>query len=296
MYMVLSIVTAWIVFLQIPAWGLQYGTGSSVLILAAAMFAPALSNILTRLITKEGFQNLYLKPHLKRNWKYYLLLYVGPTMLLLASGVFYFLIFPQEFDKSLSVLHQTAAAGGQSSLSTDRLIQMQLLVFLLIGPLVNIIPTLGEELGWRGYLLPKLREFFTDRTALVMTGIFWGFWHTPVIIMGHNYGTAYAGYPWLGILAMIIFCTALGIIEGYFTIKMQSVIPAAMIHSTVNAGAAFPVIYAKAGYNPLLGPSITGLVGGIPFMVLAVILLIRIGKTDRKTVVEETVTQTKNTD
>ena len=95
--------------------------------------------------------------------------------------------------------------------------------------------------------------------------------------MGHNYGTGYWGYPWLGILAMIVFCVVLGTIEGYISIKLQSAIPAAMIHSTVNAGAALPSIFAKSGYNPLLGPAITGLVGGLPFIVLAVILLIQAG-------------------
>ncbi|MDD2511308.1 MAG: hypothetical protein PHG94_09315 [Syntrophomonas sp.] len=51
-----------------------------------------------------------------------------------------------------------------------------------------------------GKKLPKLRELLSDRTALVVTGIIHALWHTPVILMGHNYGTSYAGYPWLGIL------------------------------------------------------------------------------------------------
>jgi membrane protease YdiL (CAAX protease family) len=148
-----------------------------------------------------------------------------------------------------------------------------------VGPVVNIIPTLGEELGWRGYLMPKLRELVSDRAALIITGIIWGFWHLPVIVMGHNYGTAYAGYPYLGILQMVVFCVSLGVIEGYASIKLNSAIPAAMIHSTVNAGAGLAVFFAKTGYNPLLGPAITGLVGGLPFTILAVVLLVRLGQT-----------------
>jgi hypothetical protein len=96
--------------------------------------------------------------------------------------------------------------------------------------------------------------------------------------MGHNYGTNYVGYPWLGILAMIVFCVVLGVIEGYISIKLESAIPAAMIHSALNAGAAFPIFLAKGEYNTLLGPAITGLVGGLPFIVLAVVLFIKAGK------------------
>lgn len=61
---------------------------------------------------------------------------------------------------------------------------------------------LGEIKCWRAYLLPKLRMSLSDRAALIITGVIWGIWHLPVIVMGHNYGTDYWGYPWLGILTM----------------------------------------------------------------------------------------------
>jgi len=195
------------------------------------------------------------------------------------SGAFYFLIFPDQFDPELSVLKELAASSGKPGLSASALLIVQVLQVVVIGPVINIIPTLGEELGWRGYLLPKLRSFFSDRTALVISGAIWGIWHLPVIVMGHNYGTGYAGYPWLGILSMIVFCVVLGTIEGYISIKLESAIPAAMIHSAINAGAGLPLYLAKGGYNTLLGPAITGFVGGLPFTVLAVILLIKAGNT-----------------
>ncbi len=277
-FIALTIILAWIVFLLVPICGLTYGSGAAVVILAVAMFMPALSNLLTRLITKEGFGNMYLRPHFKGHVKEYLLLYFGPTVLLVVSGALYFLIFPGSFDPELTTLKGMVASSGKQGLDVSTLLIVQTLIFVVIGPVVNIIPTMGEELGWRGYLLPKLRIFLSDRTALIITGAIWGIWHLPVIVMGHNYGTGYWGYPWLGILAMIVFCVVLGIIEGYISIKLESVIPAAMIHSTVNAGAALPSIFAKSGYNPLLGPAITGLIGGLPFSVLAVILLIKAGR------------------
>jgi membrane protease YdiL (CAAX protease family) len=220
---------------------------------------------------------MYLRPHFKGHIKDYLLVYFGPTVLLFLSGAVYFLIFPGSFDPELTVLKGLVAASGKQGLTASSLLIVQALTVIIIGPVVNIIPTLGEELGWRGYLLPKLRVFLSDRAALIITGVIWGIWHLPIIVMGHNYGTGYWGYPWLGILAMIIFCIVLGIVEGYMSIKLQSVIPAAMIHSTVNAGAGLPVYLLKGSYNILLGPAITGLIGGLPFIALAVILLIKTG-------------------
>jgi membrane protease YdiL (CAAX protease family) len=276
-FIALTIVISWIVFSLIPIRGLTYGKGLATVILAAAMFVPAISSILTRFITKEGFKNLYLRPHFKGHIKDYLMVFFGPTVLLLLSGVAYFFIFPGTFDPEFLKLKEMAASSGTVQFSAYNLLIISVLQVIIIGPVINIIPTLGEELGWRGYLLPRLRELFSDRAALVITGVIWGVWHIPVIVMGHNYGTNYIGYPWLGILAMIVFCVVLGVIEGYMSIKLESAIPAAMIHSTVNAGAALPIFLAKGGYNPLLGPAITGIVGGLPFTVLAVILFIKAG-------------------
>ncbi len=197
------------------------------------------------------------------------------------------MIFPGQFDTGLTVLKELTASSGMSGLSVSALLSIQVLQVVILGPVINIIPTLGEELGWRGYLLPKLRRFFSDRAALVVTGVIWGIWHLPVIVMGHNYGTSYAGYPWLGIIAMVVFCVIFGTIEGYIAIKLESVIPAAMIHSVLNAGAGLPLYLVKGEYNMLLGPAVTGLIGGLPFAVLAVVLFIKAGNTkasDRKKV------------
>lgn len=277
LFITLTIVIAWIVFLLIPICGLTYGSGLSIVILAAAMFVPALGNILTRLITKEGFGNMYLRPHFRGHWKQYLLVYFGPAVFLFLSAAVYFLIFPGSFDPELTVLKEATGAQGTLGLSVNGLLLLAVLQVIILGPVINIIPTLGEELGWRGYLLPKLRLFLSTRAALAVTGVIWGIWHVPVIVMGHNYGTSYVGYPWLGILAMIVFCLWLGVIEGYIAIKLESAIPAAMIHSAVNAGAGLPYYLLKGDYNPLLGPAITGFVGGLPVTVLAVILLIKAG-------------------
>lgn len=281
LFFLFTFLIAWALFLLIPLSGLTYGSGRSIIILTAAMFAPTLGNILTRLVTKEGFKNMYLRPHFRGHIKTYLLIYFGPTLLLFLSAALYFLIFPGSFDPGLTSLKALAATGNTGGLSAPMLLFVSVLQVVVIGPVINIIPTMGEELGWRGYLLPKLRLFCSDRVALVLTGVIWGMWHIPVIAMGHNYGTDYAGYPFLGILAMIVFCVSLGVIEGYIAIKLQSAIPAAMIHSLVNAGAGLPLYMIKGSYNAILGPSITGFIGGLPFLLCAIILLLKAGKQNR---------------
>ncbi len=274
-FIALTFIITWIIFGSIPWQGLTYGTGITIYIVMAGMFVPALGNILTRFITGEGFGNMMLRPNFKGHLKQYLLLFFGPTLLLLVSAAVYFLLVPGSFDPQFSFLQDAAARSGKFTAQT--LLLITLLQIAIIGPIINIIPTLGEELGWRAYLLPKLRELMSDRAALVVTGIIWGLWHAPVIAMGHNYGTSYFGFPWLGILMMVLFCIWLGVIEGYATLKLNSAIPAAMIHSTINAGAGLAILMAKSGSNPLLGPAITGIIGGLPFILVALVILIKIG-------------------
>ncbi len=270
-FTIVSIVLGWGIFLLIPLSGATYGDNTSLVILTVGMFTPAISSLLVRLVRKEGLDNLYLRPNLKGNVKKYLVIFFAPSILLLLSGVVYFLLNPSTFDPSLS----TFKAVYQVEKVSTYLLLATIGQVVILGPVVNIIPTLGEELGWRGYLLPKLLQVTTQRKAVLISGFIWGFWHLPVIVMGHNYGTAYKGYPYLGIIGMIVFCMVIGIIEGYATIELNSVIPAAMIHSTINAGAALPVIMAKGNYNPLFGPTIVGLLGSIPFIVVAVYIFVK---------------------
>jgi len=91
---------------------------------------------------------MYLHPHFKGHMKHYLLIYFGPAVLLFLSGVFYFLIFPDQFDPELTVLKELAASSGKPGLSASALLIVHILQIVVIGPVINIIPTLGEELGW----------------------------------------------------------------------------------------------------------------------------------------------------
>ena len=89
----------------VPAMALQ-------LLVAAAMFFPAIGVLLTRLFTKEGFRESWLKPNLKKNVKYYLLAWFGPGVLTFLGLGLYFLIFPGTFDPNFGYMVQTLEAAG----------------------------------------------------------------------------------------------------------------------------------------------------------------------------------------
>lgn len=253
--------------------------GSSLIVLA--MFMPAMGVLLTRLITKEGFKNCWLIPkNFKKTWKYYLIGYFAPSVLTLVGTVVYFLIFPDKFDINMGYLTSVYAAQGLN-LSVEQLrvtIIAQIIMGVFLGGLINCITCFGEEWGWRGYLLPKMKEKMPMLPMLLVTGVIWGLWHAPLTCMGHNYGIGYWGYPVIGILAMCGFCIVMGIIFSYITLRSGSCIPAILAHGALNSIAAAGVYCTTDGGNPFVGPAPTGIIGAMGFIIVAIIMLVALVK------------------
>lgn len=270
-YMALAYLPVWIACGALALGGAAAQQAVAV-VFALCMLMPALASVLTRLITKEGFSGMYLRPRFRGNIKRYLLAAFGPSALILLGGALYFLCLPGQFDGSLTLFR--AMAGTQQSL-VPLLIAVQLLQGLLLSPIINVPLTLGEELGWRGYLLPHLSLRMSPRKASLVSGVIWGVWHAPMIALGHNYGTGYFGYPWTGILLMTLFCVVFGAFLARLTQKTGSALPAAVAHSTLNGMASLPALVAVGTANPLLGPYVMGVIAMLPTVLVGIFCLSR---------------------
>ena len=257
-------------------------TEATALLATGYMFAPAISHILTRLVTREGWKNTYWESKIKTGWRYWLVAWLGTAALVILGAVIYFLLFPQYFDPNMTALNemlaeQAALTGQPLQISTGAFVAFQIGIATLTAPILNLIPVLGEEFGWRAYLQPKLMPLGTGK-ALVLTGLIWGFWHAPVIAMGHNYGLEYPGAPWTGILAFTIVPVAYAVFFGWTTLKAESVWPAVIGHAVLNGLASVVVFFAQGKPNLLLGPSVAGLVGSLSFTLAAVVILLFLRK------------------
>ena len=73
---------------------------------------------------------------------------------------------------------------------------------------------------------------------------------------------------------MCVFCITLGILLAWLTEKTGSVIPAAVAHGAVNGAAAMGLLLTADGGNPFVGPAPTGILGGLPLLILAILVLI----------------------
>lgn len=94
-------------------------------------------------------------------------------------------------------------------------------------------------------MMPKLIELMGMPKAIIVGGIIWGLWHAPLTCVGHNFGMDYPGFPYLGIILMCLFCTALGTVLMYVTIKTNSIWPAAFMHAVNNSVPSVLFLFMK---------------------------------------------------
>lgn len=287
-YIVITFALTWLyaIFLIYPIANGEALNGipalATQLVVAAAMFCPSIGVLLTRLVTREGFKNAWLRPHIKGNIKAYLLAWFGPAILTFAGCAIYFLLIPGSFDPDCGYMRQTMAAAGvpyeAQAVPMNMLMAIQIIQAVFLAPILNFATCFGEEWGWRGYLLPKVSQHFSTIPTLLVTGIIWGLWHAPLTIIGHNYGLGYWGFPFTGIAMMCVFCTVLGIFLSYVTLKTRSCIPAILAHGAINGIAAVGMYFTHDGGNPFVGPAPTGIIGIIPFVLVAIPMMLQLKK------------------
>jgi membrane protease YdiL (CAAX protease family) len=272
---------AWLVALTLYLTGGLTATPYTLILLSIGyMGAPAYAHILTRLVTREGWQELHLRPNFKKGWLYWLICWVAPAAFAFLGMAVFFAIFPQYYDPTFSavtkLMEESSAATGQALPAIDPwiIVLSQTLAALLVAPILNAIPILGEEFGWRAYLQPKLMPL-GGRKAMLLMGVVWGLWHAPLIAMGHNYGTKYPGAPWAGILATVWMMFILGTFLGWAALRAGSVWPAVIGHGALNGIAGIYVFFTQGSPNLILGPSLAGVIGSWAVAVAALIIFLK---------------------
>lgn len=279
-FIAVAVLLAWLV--AMPLW-LGDGLASPwfLPVSIAMMLTPAVAAVLAVLVADRPGRRLRalgitpLTP-VRRLLGYLALGLVVPVALVLVALPVGALlgVFPADFVhfsafREVTAAQLTAAGLDEPPLPIGALVALQLLI-IPVGALINVVPALGEELGWRGWLLPKLMPLGTA-PALLITGIVWGLWHAPLVLLGYNY----PGAPgWLALLTMVGMCIIVGAVFGWLRLRSESVWPAALAHGAFNAAAGAYLLFARAGESiDTTQATILGWSGWIVPLVLVAVLL-----------------------
>ncbi|MDE7176426.1 MAG: CPBP family intramembrane metalloprotease [Lachnospiraceae bacterium] len=233
------------------------GTGKIYHFLGIAFtFLPVLTAFLTRRITgAPGKIRLSLKV-----WKHpksWLFSALVPGILIVLGTVLYFIVFPHEYS---GVFRYGMRLGTNAEITIKSPFVLALACIVIAAVLIPIqLLELGEEIGWRGYLLGFQIERYGLRKAVLINGVEWGLTHLPLIYFGFNYSLNNPGAPYTNMALMLLVCVVTGILFSYITIQTGNCMYAAIMHGVVNVIGELPVYMTHSMESGLLGPNPTGI-------------------------------------
>lgn len=182
----------------------------------------------------------------------HLVVWLGPSIFLIAA----MLMAPGR-----------AAELGSPVWSRLRLVPLAFVAALPFGPL-------GEELGWRGYALPRLQRRYSALVSSLLIGVAWTFWHTP--LFWAPAGTTISGSPitvW-AVGKYMVMLTGLSILYTWVSNNSRgSVALAVVFHATGNAVFPFLLFPQRSDEAALFIEELSA----VPVWILAIALIAAFG-------------------
>ena len=203
----------------------------------ALMWCPAAAAFLTALILKCDIAGLGLS---RFGGKYALWGYLIPLFYAAAAYGLVWSLGLGTFPSADGIAKLAARMGWQVSAPSAFVPPYFLLVAttFLVGATAR---ALGEEIGWRGFLVPRMTARFGFTGGAIRVGVIWASWHLPLILFGtYNNGTPW----WFGFGCFAVGVIAMSVILAWLRLKSQSVWPCALLHASHNA-------FIQAFFTPL---------------------------------------------
>ena len=241
-YLALTFGLTWIIFFAFILTGHKWDGSNPRLesLTALGMLVPMLSHVFTRWITKEGFaltgkKSMMLRISLKnKKWVFYLFAMLIPWVYYEVWHALIFLVSPGTFDPEYYKV-----------IGMDRKLVWLVPLNGIVTCSIVSFAALGEEGGWRGYMMPKLISLLGTGKAVLTGGIIWGLWYAPLTCVGYNFGTEYPGFPYFGIVVMCVNCILMGIMLTYVTVKSGSVWPAVIMNAVNNVSPSILAFFTN---------------------------------------------------
>ncbi|MDQ0089449.1 membrane protease YdiL (CAAX protease family) [Paenibacillus anaericanus] len=196
---------------------------------AMFMLLPSAATIITMLLTREAFQ--------KEGWKSlgfgtfqgksFMIGLLTPMLLI---GISYAIVWTVGWG-DLGVASENAGKGVELAIR---------FICILVAGSVTVV--LGEELGWRGYLLPRLKSLGTSK-ALLWSSVIWGLFHLPIMIFTDLYHSEVNLYVYIPLFMLNVILA--GMFIGFLRLKSNSIWPALIAHSAHNLAWSYGDLFTQ---------------------------------------------------
>ena len=201
------------------------GAKENMIAILLMMYTPGISAILTSIILKDKISNYGWKPGKIKFLGY---AYIFPLIVSIVAYGLVWLSGLAEFTNQNVINYMWAKMLG---FELPAPFIVSLLSKMLLGFLLTCIPVFGEEVGWTGFLTPKLLKMFSVPVTSLIVGIFWAVWHFPAIIGGF-YGQ---GTPlWVALPGFTLVLVGYSFIRTVLVVKSKSLWTGVALHASGN--------------------------------------------------------------
>jgi membrane protease YdiL (CAAX protease family) len=201
------------------------------------MWCPALAAYLTCKISGRNISGLawqWGKP--KYLWYCYL---IPMAYALVAYLIIWFTGWGGFYNKTF--VTQAAHELGWGNLPAGVFIVLFFIVEGVIGLAGSMSTALGEEIGWRGFLVPELSNITSYTKTSLISGAIWAVWHYPILIFGgYNNGTS----AWYGLTCFTVMVISISFVFTWFRLKSNSLWTGVMLHASHN-------LFIQAFFTPI---------------------------------------------
>jgi membrane protease YdiL (CAAX protease family) len=196
------------------------------LVMPAMMWCPALAALITCRLLRRELRSL--------GWRWPNTRYIAASYLvpLAYTSVAYGAVWALRLAGWNSEFVSLVVQGlGLTGLPAWASFTLGILFMATGGVIQNLSMTLGEEIGWRGLLVPELAKQMSFTKASLVSGFVWAIWHSPLLLFAdYNAGTN----RWYALSCFTVTCVSLSFILAWLRLKSDSLWPAALFHASHN--------------------------------------------------------------
>ncbi len=209
-----------------PFWYLC-SYGGDVILVTGLMWSPALAAVFTKWIFGENLRDLGWGWGARR---YRVLGYLIPLLYVLAVYVPVWITGLGGLN-AVGYVQSVAKDYGLAALPAPLACAAYILLAATAGFIAKAGRAMGEEIGWRGFLVPELSKVTGFTGVGLVSGLMWACWHFPLILFGdYNAGTP----AWFALACFTVMIVATSFIAAWLRLRSGSVWPAVFFHASHN--------------------------------------------------------------
>ncbi len=213
------------VFWALIIWSGHLGMGFGLLV-AAVMWCPALAALVTCRWLGRSFRSLAW------SWPKGKYVAAGYFVPLAYAAVAYGGVWALRLGGwNSSFVAQVAEHFGLRGMPAWDSLTLYIFFAATVGIIRSLATGLGEEIGWRGFLVPELARQMSFTKLSLLSGVIWAAWHSPLLLFAdYNAGTN----RWYALGCFTVMVVSISFVFAWLRLKSGSLWTAALLHASHN--------------------------------------------------------------